>query len=188
APAGGSVIVFPGASSQVATGFWLNENDAGEPIVSGDKFGASVAAGNTDGDAYADLLIGAPGANSTAGAAYLFGGRPRESGGTRSLQLGHRLAQPDVGWGNESGDNWGSAVALGDVNHDGTADALVGDAGEAPAGTTTHSGATATITGLTTGLSLGPIARGPGPDPAPVGGRGNHPRTLHGQDTPVRAT
>src|SRR5262249_61475552 len=50
APAGGSVVVFPGASSQVATGFWLNGNRAGEPIVAGDVFGASLAAGNVDVD------------------------------------------------------------------------------------------------------------------------------------------
>ena len=79
-------------------------------------------------------------------------------------------------------------MALGDFEGDSTADAVIGDAGEAPAGTTTHSGAAATVTGLTTGLSLGPVAGGAGTDRTSVWVRGNHAGTFQVEYRPAGAT
>ena len=45
----------------------------GLPSAPGDRFGASVALGDVDDDGCADLAIGAPGRNSSVGAAYLLG-------------------------------------------------------------------------------------------------------------------
>ncbi|GAA5178689.1 hypothetical protein GCM10023322_06450 [Rugosimonospora acidiphila] len=139
APAGGSIAIFPGASSQVAAGYTLDESYTGEVIGAGDKFGASLATGDVDKDGYADLLIGAPGKSygtaTGAGDAYLFGGGPRQTGSTRSLNLGRRLGQTDVSEGNETGDAFGAGVALGDITGDGKAEAAVGASGEAGSGT-----------------------------------------------------
>ncbi|MFL6075549.1 MAG: alkaline phosphatase D family protein [Mycobacteriales bacterium] len=186
APAGGSVVVFPGASSAVATGYWLNSNRAGDPLAAGDKFGGALAASDVDGDGYADLLVGAPSGHATAGVAYLYGGRPRVSGGTRSLDLGYRVSQSDLAWGgDESGDHYGSAAAFADFDGDGRTDLVIGDSGEAPAGTTVHSGAAVAVTGLTTGLTLGPIAGGAGTDQTSVWVRGNHAGTFQVQYRPT---
>jgi hypothetical protein len=138
APAGGSVVVFPGASSQLAAGYWVQETGGGETIAAGDKFGLALAARDVGGDGFADLLVGAPGKSygtaTAAGAAYLFTGAARQVGSTVSLQIGRRIAQTDVNASNEANDAFGSAVALGDVTGDGKADGVVGSAGEAPPG------------------------------------------------------
>jgi hypothetical protein len=138
APAGGSILVFPGASSQVAAGYWVQESGGGETITAGDKFGSALAARDVDGDGFADLMVGAPGKSygtaTAAGTAYLFNGKVREAGSTISLEVGRRIAQTDVKASNESNDAFGSAVALGDVTGDGKADGVVGASGEAPPG------------------------------------------------------
>ncbi|HZS36459.1 MAG TPA: VCBS repeat-containing protein [Polyangia bacterium] len=76
----------------------------------GGRFGAALAsAGDVDGDGYADLVVGAPGASS----AYLYRGGP-------SLGAATVIAGPDGG-------SFGAAVAgAGDVNGDGYADVVVG--------------------------------------------------------------
>ncbi|HEY9472241.1 MAG TPA: hypothetical protein VIS06_00150, partial [Mycobacteriales bacterium] len=135
-PASGSILVFPGASSGLAVGYWVQERDTGDAPVAGDGFGGALAAGDVNGDGFADLLVGAPGKSygtiGGAGATYLFSGGPRQAGSTVSLKLGRRIGESDVQAGNESGDTFGSAVAMGDVTGDGRADAVIGDSGEAP--------------------------------------------------------
>jgi hypothetical protein len=137
-PAGGSIAIFPGASSQTATGFWVQESQAGEAIVAGDKFGSSLATGDANGDGYADLLTGAPGKTygsaTAAGAGYLYSGGPRDAGSTVSVKIGRRIAQPDVQESNETNDAFGSALAFGDTTGDGKSEAVIGASGEAPTG------------------------------------------------------
>jgi hypothetical protein len=137
-PAGGTVAIFPGASSQLAAGYTLDESFTGEVVGAGDKFGSVLSTGDVDKDGYADLLVGAPGkaygSVTAAGAAYLFGGGARQAGSTRSLNSGRRLAQTDVGESNETNDAFGAGVALGDITGDGRADAAIGSSGEAPTG------------------------------------------------------
>jgi hypothetical protein len=151
-PAGGAVTVFPGTSGG-PTGYGLNENLAGQVIRAGDKFGAAVAAGDVDGDGFADLLVGAPGRSSEsatgAGAVYLFGGLPRKAGSILNLNVGRLLAQADVGEADEAGDAFGSAVAFGDLDNNGRAEALVGASGEAPTGQPA-SGVAVAVSGLVT--------------------------------------
>lgn len=50
---------------------FLRAADLGLPSAPGDRFGASVALGDVNGDGCADLAIGAPGRNTSTGAAYL---------------------------------------------------------------------------------------------------------------------
>lgn len=138
APAGGSVMVFPGGTTTVDTGFPVQESGGGEAVTAGDKFGSALAARDANGDGFADLLIGAPGKTygsaTAAGVSFLFNGGPRASGSTVSVKLGRRLAQTDAVMDNETNDAFGSAVALGDVTGDGKPEALIGASGEAPAG------------------------------------------------------
>jgi hypothetical protein len=90
----------------------------------GAQFGASVAAGGyQNGDAYAELVGGAPGAYGGRGAAYVVWGRPSGSPGVR-------LGAPGSGYevrGSDPEDHAGAAVAaIGDINHDGATDIAVG--------------------------------------------------------------
>ncbi len=88
-----------------------------------DRFGYSVSsAGDVDGDGYADMLVGAPGSDSTAedgGNVYLYRGGAR--GPTR---IPDQVLAPI---GSRTFERFGVAVAgLGDVDGDGLADIIVG--------------------------------------------------------------
>ena len=93
----------------------------GITIVSPDatsRFGAALAGGDVDGDGYADLIVGAPGANAGAGAIQVFAGGPTMIARGPS----QTIAGPDIAFA-----GFGSALALaGDVNGDGYADLIVG--------------------------------------------------------------
>jgi hypothetical protein len=90
--------------------------------------GRSVAAGDTDGDGYDDLVIAQPWAEESGGNA---GGQitvlPGSAGGLTTS--GRQVVTQDtsgVGGGAESGDAFGLDVSVGDTNNDMRADVLVG--------------------------------------------------------------
>ncbi len=91
--------------------------------AAGDSAGAAVAAaGDTDGDGYADLLVGAPHSDNRAsegGTAYLVTGPITDS----AMELTSALA---TFGGDIEGIQAGTAVAGGDVDGDGVDDILVG--------------------------------------------------------------
>ena len=95
----------------------------------GDELGASIAGvGDLTGDGFADILIGAPGADlngANAGAALLFFG---------PLTGVYGAAQADRVWvGEEAGDRFGHAVAAaGDVDGDEVRDVAIGAPGWGP--------------------------------------------------------
>ncbi len=99
----------------------------GEAPSTADNFGAALAAGDVNGDGLPDLIIGAPGENSEAGAIYI-------APGNRSLQLtsAKRFAEGDsvVGGTVSGGDEWGSSVATADFNGDHLGDVVVGAPGK----------------------------------------------------------
>jgi hypothetical protein len=87
----------------------------------GDYLGYSTAgASDVDGDGFDDVIIGAPGENEFAGAAYLlYGGSARPASGA--------LADVAARFGGGAAEFVGSGVAsAGDANGDGRADVLVG--------------------------------------------------------------
>ncbi len=91
----------------------------------GDRLGTSVAAaGDVNGDGFADLIVGAPGAHGdggNAGAAFLLFGGARPAGG-QSID-GAALRIDGVTAGDETGI---SVAGGGDVNGDGFDDLLIG--------------------------------------------------------------
>jgi hypothetical protein len=84
------------------------------------EFGYSVAtAGDSDGDGYADIIIGGPGANGSTGLVHWVRGTP---GGPENLGAYFP--------GDSAGDRYGHSVATaGDVEGDGYSDYLVGAPG-----------------------------------------------------------
>jgi hypothetical protein len=97
-----------------------------------DIFGASLAAGDFDGDGFPDLAIGAPGENNGAGVVHILRG---SNVGLHALAIGvvsllWSQGSAGVAGGPEAGDYFGSALAIGDFNGDGFADLVIGARGE----------------------------------------------------------
>lgn len=90
--------------------------------VAGENLGGTVcAAGDTDGDGVADVVVGAEGHNSGRGAAYLFSGPL--SGTVAGIDARSRVR------GHAAGDRVGACSGGQDVNGDGLDDVLLGAEG-----------------------------------------------------------
>ena len=134
---GGEITVWRGSSQGIDPAQQptvIHQDTAGVPGAgeNGDTFGQALSAGDVNGDGYADVLVGVPGeaigSRARAGETVLLRGSAGGLTGTGATAYHQDTAGvPGAG---ESGDEFGTAVHLADLDGDGRADPLTGIAGE----------------------------------------------------------
>lgn len=150
--AGAAIVLFGrGSGRGVATSgnALLHQGRTGATggVERGDRFGSAVAIGHLDDGLYADVVVGGPGEDingqADAGALWTFLGGP--SGVTTTTGFWHEDRSGVVGAA-RSGDRFGAALAVGDVDGDGAEDVLAGIPGQ-DAGSKRDVGAVAVLFG-----------------------------------------
>lgn len=133
----GAVNVFYGSRSGLSASgsqIW-DQNSTSVPGVAeaGDRFGASLASGDFNGDSCDDLAVGVPGeaigSLTDAGAVNVIYGRG--TGLTGSGSQGWDQNSSGILGVSEVGDRFGTSLASGDLDDDGYDDLVVGVPGEA---------------------------------------------------------
>jgi hypothetical protein len=108
----------------------LHQDTAGVPGTAEytDMFGQSLSVGDVDADGYADVLVGSPneavGTHEGAGTAVLL--RGSATGLTTTKAAGYTQDTAGVPGAVETGDQFGAAVHLADLDKDGKAETVVG--------------------------------------------------------------
>jgi FG-GAP repeat protein len=128
----GGIWIISGSSTGLVAGS-AQHFDQDSPGVPGgaepnDNFGFALAAGDLNGDGYADLAVGVPdeaiGSVQSAGLVNLFYGSPGGISATGAIAFDQNTA--GVPGGAETGDVFGMGLAIGKINGDRYADLAVG--------------------------------------------------------------
>jgi hypothetical protein len=139
----------PSAPCECVPAPWVGENEGS------DRFGSALAMGDFDGDFYQDLAVGTYAETSHRGVVYLY------RGSSHGLRFWKRLSQAQLtGYdydsgttpfsvGQNSNDQFGYALAAGDINGDNKAELLVGAPGKS-----SNAGVVYLIPGSTLGPDL----------------------------------
>lgn len=124
----GAIFIFMGSAGGLDTGFFIKQSSMGQLNEAGDRFGAALAVGDFNSDGRDDLVVGAPGEDTDAGAIYYWQG----SGAGLVPANGSVLNATSFGCGVKSaGDELGFALAAGNFNADTYDDLAIGAPGEA---------------------------------------------------------
>ncbi|GAA2616304.1 FG-GAP-like repeat-containing protein [Streptomyces axinellae] len=148
----------------------ITQNSPGVPGSNekGDEFGKALAAGDVNGDGYADIAVGAPyedigkskDGKDTGAVVLLLGGKKGLTGtGSQAFHQNTKGVPGAI----EADDRFGSAVSLGDTDNDGHDDLAIGAPGEDGSGDeATDAGAVWVLRGSGSGLTTkGVISYGP---------------------------
>jgi len=129
--AGGVDVLYGSASGLAAAGsqsFDQNSPNVEDFAETGDHFGSALAAGDLNGDGFADLAIGVPdedvGSIVDAGAVNVLYGTV--SGLSANNDQFWHQDRPGIEGSIDEGDRFGSALAVGDFNGDGFEDLAIG--------------------------------------------------------------
>jgi FG-GAP repeat len=159
ADAGGVNVIYGSEDGPTDVGneFWTQATPGVEDVAeAGDGFGAALACGNFNGDAFDDLVIGVPGENllgiSDAGVVHVLVGSEGGLTTPPEKELWHQNIT-DIGGRAELADTFGSAVTAGDFNGDGFDDLAVGVPGEEQDLDKPNSGLVNVIRGSSAGLT-----------------------------------
>lgn len=106
----GEIYVLDGGAGGLSFAAYLNQANAGGSNESGDRFGAAFAVGDFNSDSYEDLVVGAPGEDSDAGAVFWFEGSMLGLPGSAGW-----FKQSDLGGSTEAGDHFGYALTAGNL-------------------------------------------------------------------------
>lgn len=127
-------IIDPDNSTNAIKGFRV------DPLGSDDQLGYSLASGDTNGDGFADIVMGHAGYSGNTGLISMVRGKGR---GTWSSPVKAYNLNGFNGWlarGILPGDSFSTSIAVGDVNGDGVGDIIVGAPNASPGGRL-HAGA-----------------------------------------------
>ncbi|GMU65600.1 MAG: hypothetical protein AMXMBFR36_18740 [Acidobacteriota bacterium] len=123
---GGAVYVVPGSPTGLepsgAIEFHQDSPGIDDVAEGGDQFGSALAAGDFDGDGFADLAIGVPGEDGSSGALHVLFGSDAGLDASREVFLD----ESGVGGLSEDQDRFAETLAVGDFDGDGEDDLAIG--------------------------------------------------------------